>query len=145
MRISRDDDILSARRNSVSSSKVVGNTLNSTGRPMYMATNSTMTESVMLALISRSSRKLGMGRIIAMMIPITARGTPISEMLPNRDVNPGATPPPAIFAPERALAAVPRGFLSPLGDTAGGAGTGFSCGAAAMYGGYGAIQPPYRA
>src|SRR6185369_7037084 len=63
----------------------VGKTLNSTGRVMYMETSSTITEIVMLVLISMSSRKAGSGMIIASTIPKTASGTATSERAGRRD------------------------------------------------------------
>src|SRR6266851_5132257 len=85
IRIKRVEEILSARRKSVSSKRVVGKTLNSTGLVIYIETSSTITEMVMLALISTSSKKAGMGAIIAKTIPKTASGTVRSAIFPNRD------------------------------------------------------------
>jgi len=94
-------------RNKVISRSEVGKTLNSTGRVMYIDTRSTITDRVMLALIRMSSRKLGMGMIIARTIPKTARGTAKSEMPLKRDTGPGGF----VKAEER-REAVPRAFVS---------------------------------
>ena len=53
----------------------MGKTLKSTGFVMYIATISTMTDIMMSATISKSSRKLGMGAISATTIARTAAGT----------------------------------------------------------------------
>ncbi len=63
----------------------MGKTLNSTGRVMYIETSRTITETVIFALISTSSRKDGIGMIIASTIPSTASGTPRSDRFENRD------------------------------------------------------------
>ena len=95
---------------------MVGKTLNSTGLVMCMETNNTITETVMLALINTSRRKAGMGMIIAMTIPKTARGTPNSERFPNRTDEVGLSAGgecglAATFArPPLGLLAVPAGF-----------------------------------
>ena len=73
--------MFSASRNSVSNSSVVGNTLNSTGRPMYIATIITMTDIMMSITIRKSSTKLGSGVISAMTIAKTAMGTASSPAL----------------------------------------------------------------
>jgi hypothetical protein len=73
---------------------------------MYIDTRSTMTETVMLALIKMSSRKLGIGMIIARTIPNTARGTPKSERAPNRDEDAGG-----LAAAERPGGAALRAFV----------------------------------
>ena len=77
-RISRDEETFSARRNSVSSSSVVGNELNSTGFTKYSETIRTITDIMMSAAISRSSRNAGSGVISATTIASTASGTAIS-------------------------------------------------------------------
>ena len=79
----RDEEIFSANRNSVSSNKAVGKTLNSTGRRIYIETSSTTTEMVMFAEIRTSRMKDGSGMIIVMMMPSTAIGTPKSALVPN--------------------------------------------------------------
>src|SRR5579862_1133535 len=104
--------MLSDRRNSVSSNREVGKTLNSTGLVMYIETSSTITEIVMLALISKSSRKGGSGMIIARTMPKTASGMLNSERFPNRDASAGAAPGPGVRcldAPPRGVSAVPGG------------------------------------
>ena len=70
--------MFSASRNSVSSSSVVGNTLNSTGRVMYIATSSTMTDNMMFGAISTSRSNAGSGAIIASTMPSTPIGTAMS-------------------------------------------------------------------
>ena len=75
MRISRVAEMLRARRKSVSSSSVVGKTLNSTGRLIYMATIRTVTEIMMSMTSKKSSRAPGRGVISAMMMLTTAIGT----------------------------------------------------------------------
>src|SRR5438445_1390807 len=80
-RMRREEEMLSARRNSVSSSSVVGKTLKSTGRRMYIDTISTTTDIMMSVTSSTSKRKLGMGVISARMITSTAIGTDISLQL----------------------------------------------------------------
>ena len=77
---------------------MVGKTLNSTGRTIYMETSSTRTDSVILALISRSSKMAGNGRIMAITMASTIIGTPISAQ--------GAFPMPADHA--RPPVATPR-------------------------------------
>jgi hypothetical protein len=52
---------------------------------MYMETSRTITETVMLALIRTSSKKAGIGAIIANTIPNTANGTASSDRFPIRD------------------------------------------------------------
>src|SRR6266849_1588698 len=74
----REEEMLSARRNKVISNSVVGNTLNSTGRMMYMETISTITDIMMSVTKKKSSRKLGMGAMSARMMASTAMGTAIS-------------------------------------------------------------------
>ena len=59
--------------------------LNSTGRVMYIETSNTITETVMLALINTSSRKLGIGMIIASTMPKTVSGTASSERFPKAE------------------------------------------------------------
>ena len=70
--------MFSARRNSVISSSVVGNTLKSAGLVMYIATSSTITDIVILPLISRSRKNDGSGVIIAITMPSTTTGMAIS-------------------------------------------------------------------
>src|SRR5258706_4963382 len=84
----REEEMFSARRNSVISSRVVGKTLNSTGRVICIETSITITERVMFALIRRSRTKDGSGVIIARTIPKTASGTPNSASVPRRDASP---------------------------------------------------------
>ena len=76
--------MFSASRNSVSSSRVVGKTLNSTGLRMYIATIITITDIMMSVTIRTSSRKPGSGVISAITIPSTASGTPSSRQLRER-------------------------------------------------------------
>ena len=83
----RAEDTFSAKRNSVIKRSAVGNTLNSTGRVMYMAPIKTITDIEKLALINRSSTIVGIGAIIASTMPRTASGTEISLQL-TRDRNP---------------------------------------------------------
>jgi len=59
----------------VSSSNTVGKTLNSTGRPMYIATIITITDMVRSMTIRKSRTKLGSGVISATTIINTATGT----------------------------------------------------------------------
>ena len=80
-RIRRDEEMFSARRNSVSSSRVVGNDVNSTGRTRYSDTISTVTDIMMSVTISRSSRKPGSGVISAITMASTAIGTAISPSI----------------------------------------------------------------
>src|SRR2546426_11998302 len=77
----RDEEMFSAKRKSVSSNRVVGNTLNSTARRMYSEISRTSSESMMLAEINTSSRKGGIGAIITRTIPKTATGTLMSWRL----------------------------------------------------------------
>ena len=85
-RINRDEEMFSASRNSVSSSRVVGKVLNSTGFVMYIETIRTTTDSMMSAAISRSRRNAGNGVIIAITIASTPTGTAISpECLQRHD------------------------------------------------------------
>src|SRR5579871_4563061 len=105
--MSREDDMFRARRNNVNSSSVVGKMLNSTGLVMYIETSSTITETVMLALISRSNKNDGIGMIIASTMPRTAKGTAISPRFPNRDFSEGDAP--AAF--EGVFAGAARGAL----------------------------------
>src|SRR5579875_3451441 len=74
-RIRRAELTLSASRNMVSSSNVVGNTLKSTGFRIYMVTMSTMTDIMMSSTINRSSNAGGTGVINAITIASTATGT----------------------------------------------------------------------
>ena len=80
---------MSASRNRVSSSSVVGKTLNSTGLRMYIATIITITEVMMSVTIRTSSRKPGSGVIRAITIPSTASGTPSSFQLARSGRRPG--------------------------------------------------------
>ena len=80
-RISRDEEMFRASRNSVSSSRVVGNDVNSTGRIRYSETISTITDIRMSVTISRSSTKPGSGVISATTMPSTASGTAICAEL----------------------------------------------------------------
>jgi hypothetical protein len=77
----REDDTLSARRKSVSNRSTVGKTLNSTGRPMYMATIITITDIMRSSTMRMSSMKLGSGVMSAMTISNTAMGTASSPAL----------------------------------------------------------------
>lgn len=56
-------------------SSVVGYTLNSTGRVIYMPMTSTITDNVMFMAISASSTIAGSGMIIVRTIDSTAMGT----------------------------------------------------------------------
>src|SRR5262249_22640961 len=85
MRMRRDDEMLSARRNRVSRRREVGKTLNSTGLTIYIETSSTITEMVIFALMRMSRRNDGMGAIMASTMPSTERGTLSSEGFPIRD------------------------------------------------------------
>jgi hypothetical protein len=85
----RVEEMFSARRNSVSSSSAVGNTLNSTGLRIYIETSRTMTETVIVALIRMSSRNGGMGMTIARTMPRTARGMLNSAGFPKRGLTAG--------------------------------------------------------
>ena len=78
-RISRDEEMFSASRNSVSNSKVVGNTLKSTGLAGCTPRPScTITDNMMSSTIRKSSSIAGMGMISAITIATTAIGTAIS-------------------------------------------------------------------
>jgi hypothetical protein len=125
--------MFNARRNNVSSSSDVGNTLNSTGRVMYIETRRTITEMVMFALMRKSSRNDGSGAIIAMTIPSTAMGTLSSaQLFPARDV--GVTGPAPFFARVRAaaFAARLRGSGEPPPSASAGTETGAIFGAGTM-------------
>src|SRR5579883_297604 len=119
-----------ANRNRVSNRSEVGKTLNSTGRAMCIDTRSTITETVMFALIRMSSRKLGIGMIIAKTIPKTARGTPKSERPAKREERAGGrskaggrrkAPPRAFVCAELELE--PRGVADPPAERPGAAAT----------------------
>ena len=71
--------MFSASRNNVSSSSVVGKTLNSAGRTMYMATIITTTDSMMSVTMRMSSTKGGRGVIRVTTIARTASGTASSR------------------------------------------------------------------
>ena len=116
---------------------MVGKTLNSTGRVMYIETSSTITEMVILALIRKSSRNDGSGAIIAMTMPSTASGTLISARFPNRDsiLALAGTVFPCVFG------ARPRA-LGELGVETAGAETGVIWGVAAMPASVGAFALP---
>src|SRR5579885_1273691 len=109
-RMRRDEEMFSASRHRVINRSVVGNTLNSTGRVIYIETRSTTTDSVILALISTSSRNDGIGAIMASTIPSTARGTAKSHSFDN---GAAMTPPPArgvdFFAGGRAAGGINPG------------------------------------
>src|SRR5689334_15033869 len=74
-KINREEEIFKARRNKVNNSSMVGNTLNSTGRVMYIETIITITDIIRSVTIRKSSRKLGKGVISAITIASTANGT----------------------------------------------------------------------
>src|ERR1700749_2665470 len=74
-RIRRADETFRARRKRVRSSRVVGNTLKSTGFVIYIATIRTMTDIIMSVTIKRSSTNGGMGAISATITARTAAGT----------------------------------------------------------------------
>ena len=74
-RISRAEEMFRASRKSVNNSRVVGKTLNSTGRVIYIATIITITDIMMSATIRMSSTNPGNGVISAMTIARTAMGT----------------------------------------------------------------------
>lgn len=107
-RIRREDETFSARRNSVISSRVVGKTLNSTGRVTYIPTSKIITLSVMLAEINRSTRNGGIGTTMARTMPSTALGTASSPH--GSRLSTGAAAGDA-FPPPRA----PRRVRSPAG------------------------------
>ena len=71
----------------MSNSSVVGNTLNSTGRVIYIATIITITDIMMSVTIKMSSMKPGRGVIRAMTIASTAIGTPRS-LAPEKSIPP---------------------------------------------------------
>src|ERR1039458_7426914 len=83
-RINRADDTFSARRNRVSRRRTVGNTLNSTGRPIYMATIITTTDIMRSSTIKKSNINLGSGVMRAITISSTTMGTPSSLTLDKR-------------------------------------------------------------
>ena len=88
-----------------------------------------MTEIVMSALIRRSSRKGGMGMIIATTMPRTARGMLNSARFPNRDGGPDhAAPSPEM----RVLTGASFGLGRPPVPATTGAEMGAICGEAAM-------------
>src|SRR5580692_4548336 len=99
-RIRRDEETLRASRKSVSSNSTVGKTLNSTGRPMYMATIITMTDIIRSNTIRMSSRKLGSGVMRAITMRRTAMGTPSS---------------PTLERPTAAILAAPTGLAAGAG------------------------------
>src|ERR1041384_1738609 len=72
--MSRDDETFSDRRNKVSRSSVVGKTLNSTGRVIYIETIITMTDIMISITIRMSRRKPGRGVMSAITIARTAIG-----------------------------------------------------------------------
>src|SRR5439155_4630805 len=128
MRMSREEEILSARRNSVSSRSAVGKTLNSTGLVIYIETNRTMTDTVMFALIRMSSRNDGSGRIMERTMASTASGTPNSAEVPKRDreaVRGAGTLPRALAGPPCEVRAPPDAVIAD-------AGTGAICDVASM-------------
>ena len=73
--------MFSDSRNSVNNRSVVGKTLNSTGRRMYIATIITTTDIMMSVTMRRSRAKGGSGVMRAMTIPSTASGTPTSRQV----------------------------------------------------------------
>src|SRR5271154_1126574 len=81
----REEEIFRASRNSVSSNREVGKTLNSTGLVMY-------SETVIFALIRISKRNDGNGAIITITMPSTARGTLRSLRFPNRSLDLAVVP-----------------------------------------------------
>src|ERR1035438_3355677 len=83
-RINRADDTFSARRNRVSRRRTVGNTLNSTGRPIYMATIITTTDIMRSSTIKKSNTNRGSGVMRAITISSTTMGTPSSLTLDKR-------------------------------------------------------------
>src|SRR5271170_3124001 len=88
----REEEIFRASRNSVSSNREVGKTLNSTGLVMYSETIRTITETVIFALIRISKRNDGNGAIITITMPSTARGTLRSLRFPNRSLDLAVVP-----------------------------------------------------
>src|SRR5215217_4737352 len=74
----REDEIFSASLKRVSSRRVVGNVLNSTGFVMYIDTISTTTDNMISAEIRKSRRNAGSGVIIAITMARTPTGTAIS-------------------------------------------------------------------
>ena len=127
-RIKRAEEMFNASRNNVSSNNEVGNTLNSTGRVMYIETSSKITEMVLFALISTSRRNDGIGEIIAITIPSTAKGMVISAIFPNRDAFLTAF----TDAGELCFAAFPRWDGGLAGRPTVGAETGPICGVEAI-------------
>src|ERR1700680_3667716 len=77
----RDVETFKASRNRVNSKSTVGNTLNSTGRPMYIATIMTMTDIMRSITIKQSIIKLGRGGMSEMTINSTAIATASSPAL----------------------------------------------------------------
>src|SRR5271157_4095904 len=76
--MSRAEEMFKASRNSVSSNRVEGNDVKSTGRMRYSETIITMTDISRSVTISRSITKGGRGVMSAITIASTAMGTAIS-------------------------------------------------------------------
>src|SRR4051794_24275463 len=85
-KISRAELTFSDRRKSVSSRRVVGKTLKSTGRRMCIATISTITDIMMSITIRMSRMNEGRGVINAITIASTAMGTPSCPILESENV-----------------------------------------------------------
>src|ERR1035441_6840125 len=75
IRIKRELEIFSARRNNVSNNSVVGNEVNSTGRTRYKDTISTITDTRMSVTIRKSRTNPGSGVISAITMASIASGT----------------------------------------------------------------------
>src|SRR6266542_721442 len=75
IRMRRVEEMFKDSRNSVSSSKVDGNTLKSTGRRIYIATIVTTTDTITSVTIRMSSTNGGRGVINATTMASTAIGT----------------------------------------------------------------------
>ncbi len=97
-RIRRAEDTFKASLYSVSNSSVVGKTLKSDGRWMYMAVIITMTDIMMSTTSSRSNRKGGRGAMRAITMASTATGTASSAAPPPEKNSSGFHPVLAIAA-----------------------------------------------
>src|ERR1019366_2964138 len=75
IRIKRELETFSARRNNVSNNRVVGKEVNSTGRIRYRDTISTITDTRMSVTIRKSRTSAGSGVISAITMASTASGT----------------------------------------------------------------------
>src|ERR1035438_1539139 len=75
IRIRRELEMFSARRNKVNSNRVVGNEVNSTGRNRYRDTTNTITDTRMSVTIRKSSTNPGSGVISGITMASMASGT----------------------------------------------------------------------